>query len=221
MRIVTVQARIRADALQAFLDASVANGRASVATEPSCRRFDVFQDRADPNLIGFTEIYDDDDAVAAHGESEHFAAWMTAVEGLDEGDMIWATCRSLFTGQPKAPISRDDAGEHGSTGGRHIFQARFRVVPDQSDTFIAALAAQATTSLQIEPGCLRFDVSENIDDPSEVWIYAVYADEAAYLRHRDQPHTVAFMTESDGKYDPPNPVSGPNVWPFDDAHWGS
>ena len=222
MRVVTVQAKIRDDALRAFLDASVANGRASTATEQGCRRFDVFQDKADPRLVGFTEIYNNDDAVAAHGESSHFAAWLGAVDGMAEGEMIWATCRSLFTGAVEVPDSPDDAADEGPAGGRYIYQGRFRVHPAELDGFVAALTAQASTSLRTEPGCLRFDVCENIDDPTEIWIYEVYADHAAYLQHRDEPHSIACRSELDGKYDsPPDSVSGPNVWPLDDSHWGA
>jgi len=43
--------------------------------EPGCRFYQAYRDPAEPRVFHLFEIYDDDDAVAAHGESEHFRQW--------------------------------------------------------------------------------------------------------------------------------------------------
>jgi len=43
---------------------------------------------------------------------------------------------------------------------------------------------EAVQSEGDEPGCLRFDVLGNIDDPLKFYFYEVYKDEAARLAHR-------------------------------------
>jgi quinol monooxygenase YgiN len=215
MRIVTVQARIRSEALPAFLEASVANGRASVGTEPGCRRFDVFRDTGEPNLVGFTEVYDDDDAATAHGETAHFATWVKATDGMAEGDMIWATCRSLTSDPTRVTF----ADEGDPVGGRHVFQARLMVVPESLDEVIEALTDQATTSVNREPGCLRFDVAQSLDDPAEVWLYEVYEDPAAFETHRLAPHSVATKEKLKNRLGTTDVISGPNVWPPDAWDW--
>jgi quinol monooxygenase YgiN len=40
--------------------------------EPGCRFYQAYRDPAEPRAIHLFEIYDDEDALTAHGESEHF-----------------------------------------------------------------------------------------------------------------------------------------------------
>ena len=40
--------------------------------EPGCRYYQPCRDREDPRRFLIFEAYDDDDALRAHGESEHF-----------------------------------------------------------------------------------------------------------------------------------------------------
>ena len=40
--------------------------------EPGCRFYHAYRDPAEPRVFHLFEIYDDDAAVAAHGETEHF-----------------------------------------------------------------------------------------------------------------------------------------------------
>lgn len=43
--------------------------------EPGCRFYQAYRDPAQPRTFHIFEIYDDQDAVAAHAESEHFARY--------------------------------------------------------------------------------------------------------------------------------------------------
>lgn len=40
--------------------------------EPGCRFYQAYRDPAEPCVFHIFEIYDDEDAVAAHGASKHF-----------------------------------------------------------------------------------------------------------------------------------------------------
>ncbi|HEY7206738.1 MAG TPA: putative quinol monooxygenase [Gaiellaceae bacterium] len=40
--------------------------------EPGCRFYQAYRDPAEPRVFHLFEIYDDEAAVAAHGESPHF-----------------------------------------------------------------------------------------------------------------------------------------------------
>jgi autoinducer 2-degrading protein len=219
MRIVTVQATIKSESLRQFLDASSANGRSSVRTESGCQRFEVFHDSVNPLRIGFTEIYDDDAALAAHGETEHFSTWLNAVDGLDEGDMIFATCRGLTVSKP--PTGNAQTTDTGSAvGGRHILQGRTSVSAGDADALSLALLDQAATALSDERGCLRFDVGQSLEDPAEFWVSEVYADHEAYVDHRAAAHTLSFFDDITSRFEPSfSWVSGPNVWPPDDSDW--
>jgi quinol monooxygenase YgiN len=46
--------------------------------EPGCRFYALAEDVAEPGIIRAFEIYDDDAALRAHVNSEHFKAWRAA-----------------------------------------------------------------------------------------------------------------------------------------------
>jgi quinol monooxygenase YgiN len=43
--------------------------------EPGCRYYQAYRDPAEPRVFHVFEVYDDQDAVAAHAGSEHFARY--------------------------------------------------------------------------------------------------------------------------------------------------
>lgn len=220
MRTITVQATIRQDQLEGFLTASIANARASVATEPGCRRFDIFRDGADPARVGFNETYDDDGAVEAHGESAHFAAWFAATDGMAD-QLVWATCRGLdSTGGARRGMNGAQSEDPPSIGGIVVYQARISVRPEDRDSFRASVTEQARAAAAAEQGLLRFDINQNLDLSTEFWLYKVHADAASARDHAAAPYTAAHLGRFGGYYSDgtPRPISGPNIWP-PDAGW--
>ena len=79
--IVHVHVHVKADAIEAFKAASLANAEGS-RREAGVVRFDVLQDREDPTGFVLVEIYRGPDAAAAHKQTAHYAAWRDAVAGL-------------------------------------------------------------------------------------------------------------------------------------------
>jgi autoinducer 2-degrading protein len=65
------------------------------------------------------------------------------------------------------------------------------IKPDSVDEFIAGIKANHEGSIE-EPGCLRFDVAQSKDDPTEFLLWEVYVDEAANAFHKTTPHYLAF-----------------------------
>jgi quinol monooxygenase YgiN len=49
-------------------------------SEPGCRFYTLAEDMAEPGIIRAFEIYENDEALRAHANSEHFKAWR-AVSG--------------------------------------------------------------------------------------------------------------------------------------------
>jgi (4S)-4-hydroxy-5-phosphonooxypentane-2,3-dione isomerase len=78
MLVVHVHVRVRPDDLDALLDATLANARASLL-EPGVVRFDVLSDQADPAHVVLVEVYRDAEAAAAHKSTAHYATWRDAV----------------------------------------------------------------------------------------------------------------------------------------------
>jgi quinol monooxygenase YgiN len=76
-----------------------------------------------------------------------------------------------------------------------IHTAHLRVRPEVVDRFRARLARHARASLAAEPGCLRFDLHQERDDPTLFLLFEEYADTAAYDAHRASPHYLAFRED--------------------------
>jgi (4S)-4-hydroxy-5-phosphonooxypentane-2,3-dione isomerase len=64
-----------------------------------------------------------------------------------------------------------------------------QVKPDMIERFSEAMGENSRASRRDEPGCLRFDVHQDNDDPSHFVLYELYADERAFTEaHRSAPH---------------------------------
>lgn len=92
MFVLVVEFRIHAEAIAEFDAAIVENARASLATEPGCRQFDVCRDPTDPALFFLYEVYDDEAAFQAHLRTAHFAA----MERASAGGVAGKTVRRLW-----------------------------------------------------------------------------------------------------------------------------
>ena len=56
------------------------------------------------------------------------------------------------------------------------------------DEFISASLEDARGSVRDEPGCFRFDIHQDAENPTRVHLYEVYRDEAAFQAHLEAPH---------------------------------
>ncbi len=74
--------------------------------------------------------------------------------------------------------------------------ASIRVKPDKRDRFLATIRDTALRSVRDEPGCLRFDVFDDLADENRYLLYEVYTDEAAFQDHLDTPHARRAMEGS-------------------------
>jgi autoinducer 2-degrading protein len=65
------------------------------------------------------------------------------------------------------------------------------VKPDHVADFAAAIRENHESSIR-EPGNVRFDILQSVDDPTRFVTYMAYRDEAAARRHRETAHYFAF-----------------------------
>ena len=99
-----------------------------------------------------------------------------------------------------------------------IVHVHVHVKTEQIDAFRAATLANARASVQ-EAGIARFDVVQQIDDPSRFVLVEVYRDAAAPAAHKETAHyalwrdTVATMMAS-----PRTSMKFSNTFP-EDARW--
>ncbi len=69
-----------------------------------------------------------------------------------------------------------------------ILHVTVQVKPEHVSEFLEVVRYDAEHSEKDEPGCLRFDVIQDRDDPNRFYFYEVYRDESALEAHRQTPH---------------------------------
>ena len=225
MRILMVQFTIKDGMADAFLEAAKGDGRGSVGNEAGCYRFDIIQDRDDPNRIAFTEVYDDDSAIDdVHVKAPHMTAWRDATRDMIDGPVKVGRCRNVFPGDlADWNASRDGVGEGFSSENLFIIHAELPVLPERVDDFIEAVKLDGVGSTQLEPGCLRFDVYQDVKDPLKLWLYEVYVNPEAFTFHTTTPHIAKWRDTVADWYDGERApaIRGKNVWPSDQWNWSS
>jgi (4S)-4-hydroxy-5-phosphonooxypentane-2,3-dione isomerase len=78
MLVVHVQVHVKPECVEAFKQATIANGRESIK-EPGIARFDVVQQQDDATRFVLVEAYRNAQAPAAHKETRHYQTWRDAV----------------------------------------------------------------------------------------------------------------------------------------------
>ena len=73
----------------------------------------------------------------------------------------------------------------------HILLVHLQIKPEFLDDFRLATIENASHSLQ-EPGCARFDVIQQTDDPARFVLVEVYRDAQGHAAHRETPHYRAW-----------------------------
>ena len=69
-----------------------------------------------------------------------------------------------------------------------IIMATIKIKPEHKQDFIKEMLGDAIGANHNEPGCLRFDVLQDLSDPNCLHLYEVYKDEVSLEEHRRAPH---------------------------------
>ena len=67
-----------------------------------------------------------------------------------------------------------------------------KILPQHLDEYIANVATHTRNSAS-EQGCVRYETLRDQDDPTIFCLIEVFADEAAFLAHRDAAHYKWWM----------------------------
>jgi autoinducer 2-degrading protein len=73
-----VSVKIKPEKRDQFLAAIEDDSICSVRDEPGCVRFEVLQDKSDPDRYYFYEVYKDEAALEAHRQFPHYSRWSAA-----------------------------------------------------------------------------------------------------------------------------------------------
>ncbi len=99
-----------------------------------------------------------------------------------------------------------------------VVHVHVRVKPDHIAAFQAATLANARASVQ-ESGIARFDLVQQVDDPTRFVLVEVYRDAAAPAAHKETTHYAAWRdTVASMMAEPRTSVKFGTVFP-DDREW--
>lgn len=100
-----------------------------------------------------------------------------------------------------------------------VVHVNIQVIPDQVDALLEASRANASASL-LEPGVLRFDVIQDLADPTHVILVEVYRDEEAAAAHKQTAHYATWRdTVAPMMAVPRSATRFAAVFPAEDARW--
>jgi (4S)-4-hydroxy-5-phosphonooxypentane-2,3-dione isomerase len=237
MHIIMVRFKVKADKVKEFIAESIQDARGSVLTEAGCRRFDVIQDDQDPTVVAFCEVYDSADAFEDHKTRAHFTTWAAKTKDMTEGTTFVAQCRSLFPAGSRVEHAvwrsvidpwtsyRPDAADHPhfQAGSLKVLFVPLPVKPEKVNDFILSALGDCVGSTREEPSCLRFDMYQDIKDPSNLFFYEVYSNGPAFDYHAKTPHIAKWRDTVKDWYarERTGVVRGHNVWPPDNWNWSS
>lgn len=98
--------------------------------------------------------------------------------------------------------------------------ATIKVKPEHVERFLVHIRADAEGSLRREPGCLRFHVLRDAENPAIFYLFELYRDRAAYEAHQRAPHFQAFFANAADTLDGPPDVRVAHVeYPTDATYW--
>ena len=92
----------------------------------------------------------------------------------------------------------------------HAHLVTIQVYRENLDSFIAAIREHARVSLENEPAMLRYDVVQELEEPTRFHVYEVFVDEAGYWAHDQSAHNQKWR-ETVKDWRPPV-VDSNNIW---------
>jgi (4S)-4-hydroxy-5-phosphonooxypentane-2,3-dione isomerase len=76
-----------------------------------------------------------------------------------------------------------------------------KILPEHIDDYIENMRVCAEKTNQ-EPGCIRYEAMQDLNDPTLMCLFQVFADEAAYQAHQEADHHRVWIEMSGGWRDP-------------------
>jgi autoinducer 2-degrading protein len=96
---------------------------------------------------------------------------------------------------------------------------KVRIKPALRQRFLDAIEVDALGSERDEPGCYRFNVLQDSEDPNVYYFYEVYTGPAALEAHRETPHYAVWRAVADTLDGPSEAIRCQPVFPASPAYW--
>jgi quinol monooxygenase YgiN len=77
----------------------------------------------------------------------------------------------------------------------------FEIYPERLDAFLTIMQKNASVSLVNEVGCHQFDITQDPQSPTKIFLYELYDDAVAFEMHRQASHYLEFNDAISGMVD--------------------
>jgi len=189
MHVIAVELSIKPDKRDAYLKEVKRHAPATRKDEPGCRLFDVAVDQADPNQVILYEVYNSDEALELHRKSPSLKLYMeTTGDMVDKRNPHFAMQRVVRQAKTAPPASPR----------MPVLFITLRIDPARLPDYLRLIEQQLDDVMTKEEGCLHFEVSLDKSEPATVYLYEVWASEAAFGTHRGGPIQSRFFAASEG-----------------------
>ena len=74
----------------------------------------------------------------------------------------------------------------------------FEIDPESLDAFLLSIKRNASDSLENEVGCHQFDIMQDPQNPSKIFLYELYDDAVAFALHKKASHYFEFNDATSG-----------------------
>ena len=72
----------------------------------------------------------------------------------------------------------------------------FEIDPTNLDAFLSIIQKNASESVANEVGCHQFDILQDPQNPTKIFLYEIYDDAAAFELHKQTSHYLEFNQAS-------------------------
>jgi autoinducer 2-degrading protein len=94
-----------------------------------------------------------------------------------------------------------------------------KVKPEERERFLEAIETCAIGSERDEPGCVRYNVLQDLEDENTYYFYMVFKDDASREQHQQMPHYQPWAAAADTLQGPVEPTRTRSVFPSDPEYW--
>ena len=194
MYVTVVYIQVKPDHVEDFLGAIRRNHEKSVV-EPGNLRFDILRSVDDPARFVTYMAYRDEESAKAHTATAHLLAFREEVADWMVVPRENVRYDGLF------PVVAEDVGAGGPApaggGPTFVTMVYVHVKPEHISDFIESIRPNHEGSVR-EPGNLRFDILQSVDDPARFIAYEAYVDEYSAWAHKETPHYLRWRDQVAG-----------------------
>ncbi len=150
--------------------------------EPGCIRYELNQEIDNPAAFTFAEKFASREAFDAHVKMPYSVTFSAQADELAETKQV-RLHRELHPSHQEETLAGNDA---------IIIIAHFTAKPGKEkelQEFLATLVAPTRS----EPGCIRYEVNQDLDDPATFTFVESFADKAGFDAHCATPYVAKLF----------------------------